>query len=246
VGRYWAENLDPWTHRPGWLVPPPISSWDSHHDVAFIQFAERILALAKLVRDLPFPDAARKSFSLLIKIKAEIYGVSSPPAHDISTASPYQFQSERLEASLPAHARTIGAWLKEAKRDPENWEASALATVHRRIDDEAIGLLSTPEAITWDISDDLARLTTARDKVQGCSVVNGKEAKCACHAIFQPLIDRAGAMLIENRVNGAVSGRLPAEMVEEILSWALMEENPAVRDSTAAGGFRVTAASCRR
>lgn len=235
-------------YRPGWLGSSPSKFWNSKHDVTFIQFAERVLALVKLVRDLPFPDAAKKSLSLLIKIKTEIYDASTPPAHRNPLAPQYAFESERLEASLPAHLNTVGDWLIEAKRDPNNWEVSALATVHRLIDEEIISLLSIPEAMTWDINNEVARLIGARDRFPTCSVVNGKEAKCVCYALFQPLISRAGAMLNENRVIGAVSGRLPAEMVELVLSWTLMMEgnHSTVRDSTATGGFRVTAASCNR
>lgn len=241
MGRYWAKGLDYWTNRPGWLTLPPSRAWDSQHDAAFIQFAERILALVKLVQDLPFDGAARRSLTLLIRIKAEIFSTSS------STRPHFQFQSGHLESSLPNHPSTIGAWLKEAKRIPENWEASAFATVHRRIDEDIMSLLSIPEAITWDFGDDLARLVAARNEVKDCSKVNSKEAMCACHAIFQPLIDRGGAMLIENRVDGAVTGKLPAEMVEEVLRWSLiMEENSALRDSKAAGGFRVIAKICGR
>jgi hypothetical protein len=240
--------LYPWRYVPGWSALPESRAWNSEHNVAFIRFAERLLALVKLVQDLPFSDAPRKNLSLLIKIKTEVYGPQPLQGPANSMPSTYQFQSARLEPTSSTHPDMIDTWFREAKRNPEKWETSALATVHRLIDAEIIRLLSIPEAMTWDISDELAPLITARNQVNACSVVNGKEAKCAGHALFQPLIDRSEAMLIENRVTGAVEGRLPAEIVEVILGWALIREgnSQTVRDSKAPGGFRVTAGTCIR
>lgn len=53
-------------------------------------------------------------------------------------------------------------------------------------------------------------------------------------------------MLTENRVHAAVTDRLPVEVGEVILSWAMMMEGnlTTTRGSKAKGGFRVAARRC--
>jgi hypothetical protein len=245
---HWITN---WNNYPWWSGSSQGSrrAWDNQHDVALIKFTEMILALVKLVRELPFPDAARKTLSLLIRIKSEIYGVSELRRHKISAAPPYIFQSDLMEPSWHPGLRSFSPWLHEAKCNTENWETSAFAIVHRLIDREAVELLSIYEAFTWDISDELDKLITAREDFRDCLMVPSKEGKCLCYAIFQPLADRIGAMWTENRVNEAVMHieGLPAEIVEAILSWTLIfEGKSAVRDPKAAGGFRVHATRCSK